>query len=364
MIEQERIQSTFCDIVALDATSRNEQAVGTFVTDRLQRLGLQVKRDSIGNVIGFFSGHGETILLNAHMDRVPPGKGHTPIIHNGIASTDGTTNLGADDAAGITILLEAMRTIIEKELPHPPIVLAFTVQEEIGLFGAKALDVSEYNVIKGLVYDNAFEAGVVVSRGAAYVAFGVDVQGKGGHPGKNLAGTANAIEVFVKADAHVPIGASDEGQTRTTIGTISGGSARNAIPNHVELQGEVRSFLDDVSLQQRVTTIANAFSEAAQEVGATAKFTSNQLAVSYTVDLDEPLVKQYKEVVEKRGGIFQVKETFVASDANALRGESGLKVFTISTGVSNEHSVEETVDLTEVKQLTEDLVSLLTVLGA
>lgn len=59
-----------------------------------------------------------------------------------------------------------------------------------------------------------------------------------------------------------------------------------------------------------------------------------------------------------------MKETFIASDTNALRGERGLHVFTVSTGVLNEHSSEETVKLSDMELLTKDLVSLLELLGS
>src|SRR5205807_1210949 len=85
----------------------------------------------------------------------------------------GTTNLGADDAAGIATILEVVRRSIEQELPHPPLVIVFTVQEEAGMCGAANFDSTTWNVADGIVFDNAYEAGIVVSRGAAYEAFEV-----------------------------------------------------------------------------------------------------------------------------------------------------------------------------------------------
>ncbi len=51
------------------------------------------------------------ILLNAHLDRVPPGKAHTPIVQDGILRSDGETNLGADDSAGIAIILHTVEEL-------------------------------------------------------------------------------------------------------------------------------------------------------------------------------------------------------------------------------------------------------------
>jgi tripeptide aminopeptidase len=362
---KEAIEKTFRDIVRVDSISGNEAQVAAYIKERLERMGLQVKSDEIGNVVGFLPGVGEPLLLNAHMDGVPPGLGHTPIKDGDIFRTDGTTNLRADDVAGISIILEATRSIIEDKTDHPPLVLAFTAQEEIGLLGAKALDVSEYGVKRGIVFDNAFEAGTVVSRGSAYVAYDVLIKGKEGHPGKDLSTSVNALSVFlgVFTDKRVSIGESDNGQTRMNIGAIKAGDARNVVPGELSLKAEVRSFLDDETIASRVDGIKSAFQESAERNGATVEFNNKRLAVAYEVDQNEPLIQRYKEVVEKRGGEFKMAETFVASDANALRGEKGLQVFVVSTGAVNEHTVREQVKLSDMEQLAVDLVSLIRSLG-
>ena len=55
-------------------------------------------------------------------------------------SSDGTTILGADDKAGLAVMLEVIRVIKEKNIPHGKIEFIITVGEESGLVGAKALD--------------------------------------------------------------------------------------------------------------------------------------------------------------------------------------------------------------------------------
>jgi len=112
-------------------------------------------------------------------------------------------------------------------------------------------------------------------------------------------------------------------------------------------------------LDSRIAQLQSAFQEAAAKNGTKVVFSTKRLALAYDVDPAEPLVQAYKEVLEERGGTLEMKETFVASDANALRGEKQLKVFVISTGVKNEHSTNETVDLAELEQLTFDLIALL-----
>ena len=357
VVMKEAIERTFYSLAKVDSVSKNESAITSLVTDRLVALGFDTKRDEIGNVIGFLPGAGQPILLNAHLDGVPPGKGHIPLKSGDILKSDGSTNLRADDIAGVAIILEAANVIVTEQKAHPPLVVAFTVQEEIGLWGAKALNLAEYGVTQGIVFDNAFEAGSVVSQGSAYVAFDVEIIGKETHPGKDLTQGANAIQVLL--DTGIRAGEADDGKTRVNIGILSAGKARNVVPGNLTLQGEVRSFLQGQDLKARVDQLQSAFTEAAERNRAEVKFSTKQLALAYKVDSDEPLLQTYKNVVEQRGGIFEMKETFVASDANALRGEKGLNVFVVSTGVRNEHSVEETVDLSELEQLGKDLVKVL-----
>lgn len=355
---KKRVQSTLLELIAFDAPSGHEGAVADYTIQRLTRLGFKVEKDVKGNVLGFLPGKGDPLLLNAHLDRVPPGKGHIPIIHGDTVRSDGTTNLGADDAVGVTVILEALETVVTEKGSHPPIVVAFTVQEEIGLWGAKALNVSKYHVQKGIVYDNAFEeAGTVVSKGAAYVAFDVEIKGKAVHPGKNLADGINVVSVFQKVA--LPIGEIDDGQTRINIGTIVGGDARNKVPDTLKIQGEIRSFLQSGQLTERVKQAEAAFTQAAQAYGAHVTFVPKQLALAYSVDEEEALLKVYKQVVRGRGGEFKMQETFIASDGNALRGEKGLQVFVVSTGVIGEHTIDETSKLSDIELLTTDLVTLL-----
>ena len=177
----DRLCNTLIELVGIPSTSGHEEHIRNYLEQRLSALGLSAQIDAAGNLIATLPGEGEPLLLNAHMDRVPPGRGHQPILRDGILYSDGTTNLGADDAAGITIVLAVLTRIVEEQSPHPPIVAVFTVQEEVGLGGASAFDPEPWHASEGIVFDNAFEAGVVVSKGASIEGFDVEIRGHTGH---------------------------------------------------------------------------------------------------------------------------------------------------------------------------------------
>lgn len=348
------IYQTIVELVGLPSTSGHEERVRAYLEDRLRYLGLTPQVDHAGNLIALLAGEGRPLLLNAHMDRVPPGLAHTPVLRDGVLYSDGATNLGADDAAGLALVLEILTRVINEHLPHPPLLILFTVEEETGLRGASAFDPTPWQVSEGIVFDNAFEAGVVVSRGATYVAFDVEISGKTGHPGKDLASTVNALEIF--RAARYPHGSLNNDQTRILLGRVTAGSARNAVPASVHLEGELRSFEPPEAREQYMQAIRIAFEETARQAGGSARVTFDPHCTSYAVDEHEPLLALYREALSRRGETLRLRPTFIGSDASALRPR--VKAFTISTGVVNEHSAAEYVPLEPLGTIVDDVLMM------
>jgi tripeptide aminopeptidase len=355
------ITRTLIELAGIPSVSGQEGPVRAHVRGRLERLGLTSIEDAAGNLIAHVPGMPverdaeAPILLNAHMDRVPPGLAHMPLLHDGILHSDGATNLGADDSAGIAVILHAVEALRSRALPHPPLLLLFTVGEEVGLTGAKAFDPAPWGAREGIVFDNAGEAGVVVTRAATYIAFDVTLRGSGGHPGKRLEGTASAIEMFRRAQ--YPAGVLDGDTTRVSIGRIEGGTARNAVPRELRVQGEARTLLAGEARAELLARIERAFLEAASAVGGGAEVAFDPHCDGYDVDPGEPLLRAYAEAVERRGQPFRTMTTFIGSDASALRAHT--RVFTVSTGAMDEHTSDEWIALAPLTDLTETAIALL-----
>ena len=109
-----------------------------------------------------------------------------------LITTDGTTLLGADDKAGITEIIEAMKFLINNpEIKHGKIRVGFTPDEEIGR-GAHKFDVEKFGAqwaytldgsqIGELEYENFNAAGVTVT-----------IEGKSVHPGYAKDKMINAV---------------------------------------------------------------------------------------------------------------------------------------------------------------------------
>ncbi len=71
---------------------------------------------------------------------MPLGRAPTVVVENGVVHSDGETILGADDKAAVTAILLVLRDLAE-EPPDADVEVVFSAGEEIGLQGAKALDV-------------------------------------------------------------------------------------------------------------------------------------------------------------------------------------------------------------------------------
>ncbi len=351
----DRLCHTLIELVGIPSTAGHEEQVRAYIEQHVQRLGLSTQVDSIGNLIATLPGTGQPVLLNAHMDRVPPGLGHTPVIRDGKLYSDGKTNLGADDAAGIAIILELLTRIVEEQLPHPPLIVVFTVQEEAGLCGATSFDASQWLVSDGIVFDNAFEAGVVVSQGAAYEAFDIRITGRTGHPGKDLSQTIDAIEIFRATD--YPHGSLADDQTRILFSRVTAGNARNAVPALLLIEGELRSFEAPEIRQRYLQDIRSAFEQTAQARGGKAEMTTNPHSSGYAIDENEPLLSLYRDVLARRGETLQLRPTFIGSDTSGFR--PAVRTFTLSTGVVNEHSIEEYVPLAPLEQVVLDTLEVL-----
>ena len=351
-----RVREELVALVGIPSVSGHEEAVRAYLRQRLAGLGLASEVDAVGNLVALAPGVGKPLLLNAHMDRVPPGRGHAPVVANGIMRGDGATNLGADDAAGLSIILLILEELARVDAPHPPVLALFTVEEEIGLRGALAFDPVPWNVEEGIVFDNAGAAGSIVTRASTYIAFDALLRGRGGHPGKELAGTVSAIEML--RHLTLPLGSLDGDTSRISLGTITGGTARNAIPAEVEVTGEVRSLLQGDALQALLDSVARHFTETAQRLGGSATSAFTPHGAGYTIPPDEPLLTRWRAAWEARGlGPAPLTSTFIGSDTNALR--RALRVFTVSTGVEDEHTPEESIALAPLSDLILTALDLL-----
>ena len=180
------------------------------------------------------------MLLCAHLDTVPLQAPVEPVLVDGGWENANEGILGADNKAAVAVLLALARHVRREGAPVD-LELLFTVGEERSLAGARAFDASRLRSDFGFVFDHASPIGEVVDRLAhplprARPRFAAPPRTPGIRPEEGR----SAILAAARAIASMRLGRLDE-QTTVNVGTISGGSAINVVPERCSLVAEVRA---------------------------------------------------------------------------------------------------------------------------
>lgn len=209
-MNSERLLAQFLDLVQIDSESGNERAVAEYTMKELEQMGFAVETDEAGQTIGGNSGNViaklkgnaayKSVFFCAHMDTVKPGCGVKPQIKDGIIYSDGTTVLGGDDKGGISAILEGTRSFLAEQKKHGDIQIVFTIAEEGGLNGAKALKYEELWPIDGaFFFDSEDDASHVTVKAPVHYDFSCKFTGKAAHAGMEPEKGVNAIAVAAEA---------------------------------------------------------------------------------------------------------------------------------------------------------------------
>lgn len=251
---EDRVLKNFLSLTAIPRKSGHEDAVSRFLYDWAVGKGLAAYRDEVGNVIINRPGapgheNAPVTILQAHMDMVcvaEDGKSYDPltdpivVINNGETLTADGTSLGGDDGAGVAIAM----AILENEAARfGPVRAIFTVDEEVGMSGAEALDPRhlagryminlDWEEYGSLCCSSAGSETFSYTRPVSWentggeTAFSLTLQGfEGGHSGAQIhLGRANAIRLAAQI-----LAAAIAAGCRMRLAAFQGGQASNAIP--------------------------------------------------------------------------------------------------------------------------------------
>jgi len=373
MINRKRLAETFKFLVQIDSVSKEEGVIANEIKKILESLGAETFVDNAGDKIGGNSGNliakfkgnmqAPALLLNAHMDTVEPGRGVKAVLVNGTFTSDGTTILGADDKSAIAILLETLNILRENDLRYGPLELVFTVCEEIGLQGAKHLDLSAVTAKYGFALDATDTEGIV-NRAPSANHLEFKIYGKDAHAGAAPEKGINAISLACKAIAKLELGRIDQ-ETTCNIGIIEGGIATNIVPNLVEVKGEVRSH-DEEKLNKVTNEIIFSFNDVIENYKKT-NFNDELPRVEINLNKDfprthipdnHPVIKLATRAAENLGRKMKTKTTGGGADANIFF-EKGIFTGVLGTGMRDMHTVRESVKLDDMVQTAELLLEII-----
>jgi tripeptide aminopeptidase len=252
MLEKTRLMQRFVEYVKIDTTSDGsvdkcpstdrQFDLARLLVKQLQELGV---RDAAvdGNcyVTATVPGSGpHKVGLIAHLDTSPAasGKDVKPVFHEKydgkairlgagvvidpadnpelaqckgqtVITSDGTTLLGADDKAGIAVIMAAVEYLAaHPEQPHPTVKIGITPDEEIG-HGHVKFPLEAFGADVAFTLDGTFDGEINIETFEAYSAF-VTITGVPTHPGTAKGKMVNALRWMAKFLDRLPAGARPE----------------------------------------------------------------------------------------------------------------------------------------------------------
>jgi len=369
MVNEKRLVEGFMELVKISSISREERNLADFLIEKLEDLGLEVRVDQAGEKVKSNSGNiiaclrGNTkkaipIMFSAHMDTVIPGKNIKPVCDGEKVVSRGKTILGADDKAAIAALLEAMHIIKENNMPCGDIEIVFSICEEIGLKGAKNLDISSLNARMAFVLDCGGQVGEIISAAPSQNSLKIIIYGKSSHAGSNPEEGINAIQVAGFALSRMQLGRIDE-ETTANIGIISGGKATNIVPDEVILEGEVRSRNEE-KLEKYTKKLKQIAEATAREFKAKAKVRINKEYSCYNLSTDSQVVKIAMKAAKDLGVEPILRPSGGGSDANVFN-KKGFPAVDLAIGMEKVHTVDEYILVKNLKMTAGYILSIINI---
>ena len=173
-LKPESVFSYFEKLCAVPHGSGNTQIISDLCVSFARELGLKCRQEDCGNVVIWKNGsagyeNAAPIILQGHIDMVCAKTDDCTkdMTREGLdLRTDGQwvwadkTSLGGDNCIAVAMILAVLA---DDDLPHPPIEAVFTVDEEVGMDGAAALDCSDLKGRRLLNLDSEQEGVFTVS---------------------------------------------------------------------------------------------------------------------------------------------------------------------------------------------------------
>jgi len=381
-------------------SSPGQLELGRLLSQELSALGLaDAHQDEFGIVYATIPAtvrhSAPTIAWNAHVDTSPETNGHDvkPIIYRHysgedialpgnpskilrpaecpellsakgktIITTDGTTLLGGDDKAGVAVIMEAATLLVaHSEIPHGPIRVCFTCDEEIG-HGVDHVDLKKLGAIAAYTLDGGGVGEIDVETFSADLAM-VTVRGVNIHPSIAKGRMVNAVRLAGVFLDRLP---------RQTLSPETT-SEREGFLHPYRIEGGVAEVTLRILLRDfdthRLSNRAEVLHQAARLL--LTEYPQAKIDVQITPqyrNLADGLAKEPRAIAHAEDAMRRVgltpKRTIVRGGTDGSRlTELGLPTPNLSTGEHNIHSPLEWTCLEEMETAVKVLVELAQVWG-
>ena len=242
----DNVLNLFIELAKIPSPSLKEDNVSSKIIEILTENGINAKKDDYGNVIAYLEANNSTndgVILSSHMDVVG---GSEPVNirlskDGKYIETDKTRTLGADDKAGIAVILDNLIYFKQHpEISHPKIEVSFTRDEEFSMTGIQHLDTTNFTSKNALILDGE-KLGECNVAGAGMTYLYINVKnGKGGHSGNDIndKSRVNANRILSEILSKLPLGVYKENEfgviTSINLAVMMGGSAGVYLKNNKE----------------------------------------------------------------------------------------------------------------------------------
>jgi tripeptide aminopeptidase len=280
-----------------------------------------------------------------------------------IITTDGKTLLGGDDKAGVAVIMELVRTLVENPaIPHGPVRVCFTCDEEIGK-GVIHVDLKELAADVAYTLDGA-GAGEVEGETFSADKATVTIRGINIHPAIAKGRMVNAVKLAGEFLAKLPQG---ELSPETTDG-------KDGFAHPYIIEGGVGEVKIHILLRDFETPKLTEYADMLKRIGKDIEAAHPKASV--TVDTayqyrnmrdgmgKEPRAIPYALEATKRAGLTPIQRSIRGGTDGSRLTEMGLPTPNLSTGEHNFHSPLEWVCVEEMEQCVRVCVELVQVWAA
>ncbi|MBS3762506.1 MAG: M20/M25/M40 family metallo-hydrolase [Planctomycetes bacterium] len=357
-INRTRLRDTAQQLVQIPS-HQEVDSISNHILHELKDTGLDsVYRDRDGNIIGTI-GHGDGLLLNAHLDTVDV-QGFDGDPYSGRIQDNRLIGRGASDCkAGVAAMMEIARVLSGQDLPRR-LIFAFTVWEEGGAGGtngafgaARRADATEAIVLESTVKSPPqmnVEAGC-----GGILRMDISVRGKAGHSSDPDNGdnavyrAADFITRFQKCfvSEKMPeteiqvLGKTIELQSVVSLTEIHAMQGRNIIPDRCLIGLDCRLFpgQDEKAIKDRITALAKNYED------DYVRFTTTSSIPGHFCEKTE-LIQNCISAAKKNGFQSTPEITMSRTDSTVFHNEAGIPAVVFGPGTSGEaHTKNESLHL-------------------
>jgi tripeptide aminopeptidase len=279
------------------------------------------------------------------------------LIGKTLITTDGTTLLGADDKAGVAVIMEATRILMANpSLPHGPVRVVFTCDEEIGL-GVKYLEPAQIGAVVAYTLDGP-GAGEIEDETFSADAATVTITGVNIHPSIAKGRMINAIRLAGLFLDRLPQRTMSPETTADREGfihplTIEGGVGETRI-NFLLRDFDTPQLAVQAELLREIgRQVEREFPGARVQVTTRKQYRNMRDGIA-----KEPRAVAFAEQAIRRAGLEPKRRIIRGGTDGAQLTEKGLPTPNLSTGEHNPHSPLEWTCLEEMESAVRVVLEL------